>query len=185
MGRTGWKEPLLTKVCTWWREEFEIKGEDPQLAGGSKKSGPHPSGYDLASLLISTPSVTYKRGSPTRSLAVCSYWWIVKVRLENTSVRVITLGDFALEVSWGDQGHVFPHLVRDVYGSRAEVPLPEETLGAFVTVTPEKPVLIGYLRFIDDFPFDTMPVDVSLLVKGTGLFKGAKQGHELGRFELR
>ncbi len=67
----------------------------------------------------------------------------------------------------------------------AEVPLPEETLGAFVTVTLEKLVLIGYLRFIDDFPFDTMPVDVSLLVKGIGLFKGTEQGHELGRFELR
>ena len=53
-GRTGWRKPYLTKVCTWWREEFEVKWEDPQLAGGSERPSPHPLRHDLDSLLIST-----------------------------------------------------------------------------------------------------------------------------------
>ena len=182
-GRTGWGESYLTKVCGWWREEFELKWEDSQLAGGSKRPSPHPLRHDLDSLLISTPVVTHKRGSPTLSLAQFSHCWIVKVRLENTSSRVITLGDFALEVSEGATSHVLPHLGSDVHGSRAQIPLLEETLDLFVTVTPDKPVLMGSLRFIDDSPFAAMPVDVSLLVKGTGQFKGAGHRHELGRYE--
>ena len=182
--RTGWSNYYLTKVCTWWEEEFEVKWEDSQLAGGSKRPSPHPLRHDLDSLLICTPVITHKRGSPTLSLAQFRHCWIVKVRLENTSSRVITLGDFALEVSEDDTSHVLPLLGSDVHGSRAQIPLLEETLGLFVTVTPDKPVLMGSLRFIDNSPFAAMPVDVSLLVKGTGQFKGAEYRHELGRYEM-
>ena len=101
-------------------------GDAHPAEGSEEQESPHPSGYDLASLLISTPEVTYKRGSPNRSLALCSYWWIVKVRLESTSAGVITLGDFTLEVSWGDRGHVFPHLVSDVHCSRAKYRRPRK-----------------------------------------------------------
>ena len=144
----------------------ESTGYAPTATGCEERKSPQLSRYDLASLLIKTPGVTRKKGSPTNSLAAFSLYWIVKARLENTSDRVITVGDFTLEVSRGDIYHVLPHLGSDVYGSRAQVPMPEETLGIHVALTTEKPVLIGNLRFIDDHPFGPGPVNLSLLAKG-------------------
>ena len=135
----------------------------------------------LGPLLIKTPSVTSAKGSPT--LSAYSYNWVVKVRLENLSERVITVGEFALEVSRGEVVHVLPHLAEDVCGSRGGVTMPEETLGTHVSLKTENPLLTGDLRFIDDDPFGPGPVNVNLLIKGIGTFRGAERRHEMGGYE--
>jgi len=52
-----------------------------------------------------------------------------------------------------------------------------------VALTPEKPVLIGVLRFIDGSPFEPGTVDVKLLVRGTGPFNSAEKRHDMGSYE--
>ena len=136
----------------------------------------------LESLVIGTHGVTHGRGLP--SLADFSYYWVVKVRLENLSDGAISVGDFYLVVSRGVEDHVLPHIGREVYGSRNGVPMPEDTLETHVALTPERPVLIGAFRFIDDAPFDPGPVDVSLVIRGTGRFKGAEKRHEMDTWEV-
>jgi len=79
----------------------------------------------LAPLLVQTPSFAWGRGSAASSFAAYSHYWLVKVKLEITSDRIISVGDFALELSRGDVVHELRHLGNDVYGSSGSVPMPK------------------------------------------------------------
>lgn len=150
----------------------------------SRHKGQQQIGMDLlGALLIKTPSLTHARGLPASS--AYNYYWVIKTRLESLSDQVISVGDFVLEVRRADVVHVLPHIGNQTYGSRSGVPAAHEALESHVGLTPEKPVIIGALRFMDDIPFSPGPVNVKLLVKGTGPFRGSGKSQDLGCHEHR
>ena len=98
---------------------------------------------------------------------------------------MVSVGEFTLEVRRGDEYHVLPHIGMDTYGSRKGVLMADDALETYVSLTREKPVLVGVLRFIDAWPFDPGPVNVTLLIKGIGMLRGEAKKYDLGEFDLR
>ena len=138
---------------------------------------------DLAQLRAQTPMSMHGRGLP--SIAAYTHYWVVKLSVENPSERVVSFGEFTLEVSRGDEYHLLPHIGNDTYGSRGGVPMADEALENYVSLTREKPVLVGVLRFIDDLPFDPGPVNISLQIKGIGTLRGEERIYDLGQYDAR
>ena len=139
----------------------------------------------LALLRVQTPTSMHGRGLPSTSIRAYTHYWVVKLIMENLSERAVSVGEFILEVSRGDEYHPLPHLGNDTYGSRGGVPMADEALENYVSLTPEKPVLVGVLRFIDDVPFDPGPVNISLKIKGVGTLRGEERMYDLGKHDAR
>ena len=148
---------------------------------GSEQKGPTHGGLD--GVLVEVSQRQFGKGWP--SGLGDTYYWVLKVRLENVARSVATLGDFELDVIRGDEVHVLPHLDQETYGSRGGVPHAEEALGQFVALTAQRPVAAGFLRFVDDAPFGQGEVSLTLRAKGTGRFRGAEITRDIGSFEAR
>ncbi len=96
---------------------------------------------------------------------------------------MVSVGEFTLEVSRGEECHVLPHIGTDTYGSRQGVPMADDALENYVSLTRERPILAGVLRFMDDSPFDPGAVNLSLLIKGIGVHRGEEKVYDLGEYK--
>jgi hypothetical protein len=128
-------------------------------------------------------------GTAWPSLSANTQYWVLWVRLENLSAQPLSFGDFDLGVARDIAGdpevHIYPHIGQDTYGSHGEVPLADEALDKLISLTSDRPVIEGALRFQDNLPFDSDYVRLTLMVKGAGPYRGTEKSWELGRFPSR
>jgi hypothetical protein len=146
-----------------------------------------PSPRDLSHLHLHLHGSTHGTGWP--SLSTNTQYWVLLVRLGNLSDKPLSFGDFYLEVTRDIPGdpevHAFPHIGQDTYGSHGGVPLADRALDKLISLSPDRPVIEGALRFQDNLPFDSDYVRLTLTVKGTGPYRGTEKSWELGRFPSR
>jgi hypothetical protein len=194
----GWVAGTIRELQGYWEEYKKTRVENEQLRSlGAKEvstteeyrshhaaTATEASPRDLSQLELGLKGSMHGPGWP--SLSTYTQYWVLRVRLENLSDKPISFGDFYLEVDRDISGdpevHAYPHIGQDTYGSHGGVPLADEALDKLISLTPERPVVEGTLRFQDDLPFDSDQVRPTLKVKGTGPHRGTEKSWELGWF---
>jgi hypothetical protein len=167
----------------------EVKRGVPRTRSGGVEAvtATEPPPRDLSHLHLHLQGSMHGPGWP--SLSTNSQYWVLRVRLENLSAQPLSFGDFDLEVARDipedPEVHIYPHIGRDTYGYHGEVPLADEALDKLISLSPDRSVIEGALRFQDKLPFDSDYVRLTLTVKGTGPYRGMEKSWELGRFPSR